>query len=109
MQKRPRVDGWVPGVELAGLGWGHAQLFKDPPAFQRAVHGPTPTVVAERNAWEVLLAAPKKKPYPLTVAIDEETGLVLRYAAKGTPYMAEVTAMLIDVEIPKAVFVGESR
>lgn len=104
MQRHLREPNWIPGDEIGGLGWGHADLFGDPPAFEAPLSGPIPTTVADRCAWEVLLGAPGKKPYVLRLALDRETGLVLRYAAEGTPYVVEVLDITIDEELSAGTF-----
>ncbi len=95
-----RDPDWVPGDEIGGLGWGHRDLFRDPPAFEEALSGPVAVTVAGREAWEVRLAAPGKKPYVLNLAVDNDTGLVLRYAAEGTPYVTEVLDLVVNADLP---------
>lgn len=102
LHRRPAV--WVPGEEIGGLGWAHRDLFRDPPAFEDAVSGPVPSVVAGRAAFDVRLAAPGKKPYLLNLTLDAATGLVLRYAAEGTPYVAQVLDLVLDGSLPEDRF-----
>jgi hypothetical protein len=109
MKRQPQEAGWVPGTEIGGLGWGHPDLFRDPPAFQEAIAGPVRTAVAGRQAWEVVLAAPGTKPYSLRLAIDHETGLVLRYAAEGTPYIAEVLDIAVNTDLPADTFAWDGE
>lgn len=104
MQSRRRETAWRSSEEIGWLGWGHPDLFLDPPAFQIAVAGPAPVTVAGRDAWEVLLAAPGSKPYSLRVAVDDQTGLVLRHVAEGTPYIAQVLEIAVNAELPADTF-----
>ena len=104
VQLRRRDPEWVPGDEIGGLGWGHRDLFRDPPAFEEPVSGPVPADVGGREAWEVRLAAPGRKPYVLSIAVDHDTGLVLRYAAEGTPYITEVLELVVNEELPADTF-----
>lgn len=109
MQQVRREPDWVPGQEIGGLGWGHPDLFRDPPAFQTAAVEPVPTTVAGRDAWEVMLAAPGKKPYALRLAVDQETGLVLRYAAEGTSYFVEVLEIAVNQDLPADTFTWDEE
>jgi hypothetical protein len=104
VQRHRRDPDWVPGNEIGGLGWGHRDLFRDPPAFNEGLPDPVAVTVAGRQAWEVRLAAPGKKPYVLSLAVDHDTGLVLRYAAEGTPYFTEVVDLVVNEGLPEDRF-----
>lgn len=104
MHEQRRRTHWIPKDEIAGLGWGHPRLFLDPPEFQTPLAGPTATTHAGRDAWEVTLSAPGNKPYVLRLVLDQETGLVLRYAAEGTPYVVEVLDITVDADLSLATF-----
>jgi len=105
LQRHRRDADWVPGDEIGGLGWGQRDLFRDPPAFESPVSGPVAVTVAGREAWEVRLAAPGRKPYVLSLAVDRDTGLVLRCAAEGTPYVTEVVDLVVNENLPADTFI----
>ncbi len=60
--------------------------------------------MAGRDAWQATLSARGQKPYPLKIATDAQSGLLLRYAAQGTPYFTEVTALTINEVLPDDTF-----
>jgi hypothetical protein len=53
------------------------------------------------------LGAPGNKPYVLRLVLDQETGLVLRYAAEGTPYVVEVLDFTVDADLSPATFMWD--
>ena len=62
------------------------------------------TRVAGRDAWEFVLAPPRRKPHPLHVVVDDATGIVLRMAVPEMGFLVEMTELHIDVELDAGVF-----
>ncbi|PPK92322.1 hypothetical protein CLV92_11568 [Kineococcus xinjiangensis] len=83
---------WLPS-HLLTLGWGEPQLFEQPRAFREAAFFDEPHEVAGRPVWSVLLSAPGRKPHDMTVSLDRETALVLRWASVDGLHGAEVEAL----------------
>ncbi len=64
-----------------------------------------PVEIAGRRAWEFVLAPPPHKPHPLRVAIDDETGAVLRVAVPDPPAsVVEVLEIEVDQGVDPEVF-----
>lgn len=72
-----------------------------------------PVEVAGRRAWEFALSAVEhkraRKPYPLRVAVDKATGIVLRLAIPEADHLVELTGLTVDADPPADVYLGRPR
>jgi hypothetical protein len=57
-----------------------------------------------RDAWEVELAPPKHKPFPMQVTIDAQTGLLLREANAAFGTFHEWIELDTDADVPDELF-----
>jgi hypothetical protein len=57
-----------------------------------------------RPAWEVELAAPAHKPFPMQIIIDAETGLLLREANKALGSFHEWIELDTHADLPDDLF-----
>jgi hypothetical protein len=57
-----------------------------------------------RQVWRVELAPPAHKPFPLTLIIDAQTGLVLSEANEGFTTVDEWVELSLDEELPEELF-----
>lgn len=105
MQQRLRADTFHPLDELGGLGWTYVGMFHAMSGFERPTEPANAVTVAGRNAWQVVLEAKKGKPYSLTCAFDDITGLLVRYAAVGTGFVTEVTHLRVNWPVPTETFI----
>ena len=113
LQRRPRRESWH-GDPLEGLGSGTdlAEQFRSGSDDFHEPMGPATAVsVAGRPAWAVVLAPPVRKPYPLTVALDEETGALVRMAALEGRFVREMTRFEpgVPVEPERFLWTGPYR
>lgn len=75
--------------------------------FTRAANPPSPTVFLGRQAWQVDVAPPPRKPFALTMIIDDETGLVLAaHSGNGTSFV-EWRELELGAELPDDLFVWQ--
>ncbi len=58
-----------------------------------------------RPAWEIELAPPSHKPYPIQLIVDAGTGLVLREGNAGFGTFAEWVSLEVGVDLPDELFV----
>jgi hypothetical protein len=85
MQRQPTSSifwsfgGGHPAVLLGNAQQRH-ERFSDTDDFCVPIGAASAVEVAGRLAWEFALRPPPRKPHPLRVAIDDETGAVLRMA-----------------------------
>ncbi|GGC08073.1 hypothetical protein [Cellulomonas carbonis] len=97
-------------VHLGGPGdptlllTGTVERFTDRDDFSVPLGLGAEVRVAGRRAWEYVLAPPPHKPHPLRVAVDDETGTVLRLAVPEAGVLVEMTAFEPDVEVPDGTF-----
>jgi hypothetical protein len=87
---------WLDGAELptafssAVWGWDDQLLVQRRPLsrwegddFTHPTGAVSPTTMLGRAAWSVELAPPAHKPFPLTLVVDAETGIVLQERNDG--------------------------
>lgn len=91
-------------VELLGRSGERHRRFGDPDDFSTPTAGPVEVEVAGRRAWEFTLAPPPRKPHPLRLACDDETGAVVRMASPEAGALLELVEFHPDVEIAEERF-----
>ena len=79
--------------------------------FTQPTSIPTATRFLDRDAWQVELRPPPHKPFPLTMIVDAETGLVLQQRNDGFHSVAEWEELEFDVVLPDELFIwgGQSQ
>jgi hypothetical protein len=95
----------------AQFGWSGAR-FVQRPALSRwegddftSLTGPIEaTEVLGRPAWAFELAPPARKPYPMQMVVDVETGIVLRVGNRDFGSVDEWIELDLDVDLPAALF-----
>jgi hypothetical protein len=129
--RRERLDGrpmaifgrdtkwiWLDGDELptafrsAAWGWDDHWVVQRP-ALKRwegddFTHPTGPvrsTTLLGRAAWSVELAPPSHKPFPLTLVVDAETGIVLQERNDGFGSVTEWVELSFDPELSDDLFV----
>ncbi len=128
--RRERLDGrpmaifgqrrkwiWLNDDELptefrnAAWGWSdHAVVERRPLSrwegtdFTHPTGPPTPTEMLGRPAWTVELAPPPHKPFPLTMVVDAETGIVLLERNDGFGSVVEWTEIVFGADLPDELF-----
>ena len=58
-----------------------------------------------RSAWEIELAPPPRKPHPMQLIVDQQTGLVLREGNAAFGTFTEWTSLDLTAELPDDLFV----
>lgn len=100
-------------TEFANAAWGwsdYAVVERHPLSrwegtdFTRPTGPVTPTELLGRPAWAVELAPPAHKPYPLTLVVDAETGIVLQERNDGFGSVVEWTEILFGAQLPDELF-----
>jgi hypothetical protein len=109
LQRMPRaMTSWHFGdghpTELLGTAEDRGRRFTDADDFSVPLHPGVAVLVAGRRAWEYVLAPPARKPYPLRVTVDDETGAVLRMAVPEADSVVEMTEFEPDVPVEDALF-----
>jgi hypothetical protein len=115
---------WLDGDELptafssAIWGWDDQLLVQRPPLkrwegddFTHPTGAVAATTMLGRAAWSVELAPPAHKPFPLTIVVDAETGVVLQERNDGFGSVKEWVEISFGAELPDDLFVwaGEAR
>lgn len=103
--------------QQANTAWGFSYGTRDVVrkrgrrvAFSRRDDFSVPTgrgvaaTVADRAAWEYVLATPTHKPYPLRVTVDDETGAVLRLAVPEANSFVEAVEFVPDCPLEEGAF-----
>jgi hypothetical protein len=130
--RRERLDGrplaifgadtkwiWLNGAELPtvfrGLAiWGWDDLWVvqrralkrwDGDDFTHPTGPVRATTMLGRAAWSVELAPPSHKPFPLTIVVDAETGIVLQERNDGFGSVQEWVEISFGAELPDDLFV----
>lgn len=103
-----RPDEGGPEVSYVGTVWDlvvrpEADRFKGTD-FTRPTGPVTATEYLGRPAWEVELAPPSHKPFPLTYVVDAETGLLLQKRNERAGLLAGWTEFRVGGTIPDEVF-----
>jgi hypothetical protein len=109
---------WLDGDELptafrsAAWGWDDQQVVQRPPLsrwegddFTHPTGAVTATTMLGRAAWSVELAPPSHKPFPLTLVVDAETGIVLQERNDGFGSVTEWVELSFDPELSDDLFV----
>ena len=114
---------WLDGAELptafssAVWGWDDQLLLQRRPLsrwegddFTHPTGAVSPTTMLGRAAWSVELAPPAHKPFPLTLVVDAETGIVLQERNDGFGSVTEWVEISFGSELSEDLFVwtGES-
>jgi hypothetical protein len=114
---------WLDGAELptafssAIWGWDDQLLVQRRPLkrwegddFTHPTGAVRATTFLGRTAWSVELAPPAHKPFPLTLVVDAETGIVLQERNDGFGSVTEWVEISFGAELPDDLFVwtGES-
>lgn len=135
--RRESMDGRVLGIVGQSIRWARYQGDEEFTAFPRSTSsfapiggldpggerpsfsrwdgtdftrpaGPVePTEFLGRPAWQVELAPPAHKPYPIQLTVDAATGLVLRNANRDFGRVSEWTELEIGVDLPDELFVWD--
>lgn len=63
-----------------------------------------PTTLLGRPAWSVELAPPRHKPFPITLVVDAETGVVLQERNDGFGSVVEWTELCLGADLPDELF-----
>jgi len=92
-------------------GWSDQQIVERPPLsrwdgndFTRPTGPVEPTSLLGRRAWAVELAPPSHKPFPITIVVDAETGVVLQERNDGFGSVVEWTEITFDADLPDELF-----
>lgn len=114
---------WLDGAALptafssAAWGWDDQLLVQRRPLsrwegddFTHPTGAVRATTMLGRAAWSVELAPPAHKPFPLTLVVDAETGIVLQERNDGFGSVAEWVEISFGPELSDDLFVwtGES-
>jgi hypothetical protein len=77
--------------------------------FTRPESAPAADRFLGRDVWRVDLAPPPHKPFPLTLLVDAETGLVLSQRNEGFGSVVEWTELEVGVELADELFDWRGR
>ena len=95
----------------ASFGWQGAELVRREPLsrwegsdFTKPTGPITATTFLGRAAWEVELAPPSHKPYPLQLTVDAVTGLLLRQANRDFGTVTEWLELEVGAELADELF-----
>jgi hypothetical protein len=100
-------------TEFAHAAWGwsdYAVVERHPLCrwegndFTHPTGPPSPTEMLGRPAWAVEVAPPPHKPFPLTMVVDAETGIVLHERNDGFGSVVEWTEIAFGAELPDKLF-----
>jgi hypothetical protein len=109
---------WLDGAELPtvfrGLaiwGWDDQRVVQRPPLsrwegddFTHPTGPVRATTLLGRAAWSVELAPPSHKPFPLTLVVDAETGVVLQERNEGFGSVTEWAEISFGPELADELF-----
>jgi hypothetical protein len=103
----------APADALLFLGNGTELLARRPAQewvgndFTRPVGPITATVFLDRPAWEFELAPPPRKPHPMQMVVDQETGLVLQQRTYGLGVVDEWVELTVGEVFDESLFVWD--
>ncbi|MGH8891384.1 MAG: hypothetical protein ACRDV3_16685, partial [Acidothermaceae bacterium] len=110
---------WLDGAELPAAfpkastawGWDDQQIVERPQLsrwdgndFTRPTGPVEPVVLLGRSAWSVELAPPRHKPFPITIVVDAETGVLLQQRNDGFGSVVEWTEVTFGGVVPDQMF-----
>jgi hypothetical protein len=108
---------WLDGAELptafrnAAWGWDDQRVVQrralsswEGDDFTHPTGPVQATTMLGRSAWSVELAPPAHKPFPLTLVVDAETGVVLQERNDGFGSVAEWVEISFGPELPDEMF-----
>lgn len=75
--------------------------------FTHPTGQPAPTTFLGRSAWSVELRPPPHKPFPLSLVVDAETGLVLSQRNEGFGSFVEWEELQVGLELPDDLFIWD--
>ena len=95
----------------AAIGWPGAEFVRREPLsrwegsdFTKPTGPITETTFLGRRAWEVELAPPSHKPYPLQLTVDAATGLLLRQGNRDFDTATEWLDLEVGVDLADELF-----
>jgi hypothetical protein len=100
--------------QRSSFGWAGADIVHRPSPSRwegddfTQLTGPIEAVeYLGRPAWAFELAPPRRKPYPVQMVVDSQTGIVLREGNRDFGSVTEWTSLEFDADLPDELFVWD--